>query len=219
MNKSIKLLLCSLVALIPATSMAQALKSCGKSVSELIPENWECISTKGDLNKDGITDIVIIATPDNKENTTVRYDGYVYNFNQPVMAIYWGKKDGSFALFKQYNQVIPARPSEYTSIDASLEVTKTNVLKISLEQFSSAGSWENNTATYLFRYQNGDFMLIGKDLDTHMRNTGNTTTTSENYLTNKRCVTKGHVNSSKTTTKWSKINKQPLKHLGFPLDL
>ena len=149
---------------------------------------------------------------------TTRDDGFVYNFNQPVLAIYWGQKDGSFKLFKQYDDVIPAREDEFLSITPSLDINKKGALEISLEFFATAGSWTQPTTTHVFRYQNGDFKLIGKDVFEYERNTGKTVETSDNYLTRRRTVITSRIDSKKSTTKRSRLRKASLKSLGFPLD-
>lgn len=208
-----------LIAVMAFQSAAQNLATKGKSVDEIVPKGWEHSFEKGDLNKDGINDLVIIATPNDSDKITIRDDGYVYNFNQPVLAIYWGQRDGSFKLFKQYDNVIPARPSEYNSIDASISICDRYVLKIILDHFSSAGGWDSVTTTHLFRFQNGDFFLIGKDENITTRNTGKVEETSDNYLTHKRCVSTSNISSSKKPkSKWTALPKKPLLHLGFPLE-
>lgn len=219
MKKRISIVVLAIVACLPLQVIAQELKTAGNGVADIVPVGWESIFQQGDLNRDGIADLVVIATPCIESNMKVRNDGYVYNFNQPVLAIYWGKKNGGFSLYKQYGNVIPARPSEFLSITPSIDITSKGVLKIAMEYFASAGSWSQPTTTYLFRYQNGDFFLIGKDENELARNTGKTVETSENYLTGKRCVTTANAfNNKKPVAKWSRMPKAPLKALGFSLE-
>lgn len=206
------------VACLSMTSWAQGLKTTGSGAVDIVPDNWESIFETGDMNKDGIADLVVIATPCHKDKMTVRNDGYVYNFNQPVLAIYWGNKNGGFKLFKQYDNVIPARPSEFVDITPSLTINSKGVLEITLETFASAGSWEQPTTTYKYRYQNGDFFLIGKDEEVIKRNTGMITETSENYLTHKRIVTTKSASSEKSKSRRSVLPKTALQRLGKPLD-
>lgn len=206
------------VALLPLHSLAQSLKNSGTDVKQLVPAGWEMIEATGDLNKDGVKDLVVIATPNYKEKMKKRDDGYVYNFNQPVLAVYWGVKGGGFKLFKQYAKVIPAREDEFVSITPSLDITKNGTLEINLEYFISAGGWSQPTTSYTYRYQNGDFFLIGKDVTELERNTGRIVETSENYLTGKRCVTTGNISSKKTKDAWSKLPKKPLQPMGKTLE-
>ena len=205
------------LTLMPTQIYAQGLKDSGKSAADIVPSGWESIFKTGDLNADGIAELVLIATPCNKEKMKTRDDGYVYNFNQPILAIYWGDKKGNFKLFKQYDNVIPAREDEFISITPALDIDKKGALKIDLEYFVTAGSWTQPTTTHLFRYQNGDFVLIGKDVVELERTTGKTVTTSDNYLTRKHIVTTERP-KRKAKTKRTRLPKSALKPLGFNLN-
>ena len=217
MKKTIFSIIVVAAALMPLQALAQGLKASGKSAADVVPNGWESTFKTGDMNGDGLPDLVIIATPCNKEKMRTRDDGYVYNFNQPVLAIYWGDKNGNYKLFKQYDNVIPAREDEFLAITPSLDITKSGSLQIDLEFFATAGSYTQPTTTHVFRYQNGDFMLIGKDVVELERTTGKTVTTSENYLTRKRIVTTERP-KRKAITKKSRLPKSALKPLGFNLD-
>ncbi len=217
MKKTIFSIIVVAAALMPLQVLAQGLKTSGKSAADVVPNGWESTFKTGDMNGDGLPDLVIIATPCNKEKMKTRDDGYVYNFNQPVLAIYWGDKNGNYKLFKQYDNVIPAREDEFLAITPSLDITKSGSLQIDLEFFATAGSYTQPTTSHVFRYQNGDFMLIGKDVVELERTTGKTVTTSDNYLTRKRIVTTDRP-KRKAITKRSRLPKSALKPLGFNLD-
>ena len=199
---------------------AQELQKQGRGVDDLVPAGWEHTEATGDLNKDGIVDLVVVATPDFKENTKTRDDGYVYNFNQPLLAVYFGTAEGKMQLWRQYDQVVPARPDEYVSIDVSLTITEKGVLRISLETFASMGGWGTEHSNFSYRYQDGDFYLIGKENQSMSRNTGEMETTSENYLTWRRQVVKENVFEDSNVTKtekWTKLPRKSLEKLGKPL--
>jgi len=217
MKKTIFSIIVVAAALMPLQALAQGLKTSGKSAADVVPNGWESTFKTGDMNGDGLPDLVIIATPCNKEKMKTRDDGYVYNFNQPVLAIYWGDKNGNYKLFKQYDNVIPAREDEFLAITPSLDITKSGSLQIDLEFFATAGSYTQPTTTHVFRYQNGDFMLIGKDVVELERTTGKTVTTSDNYITRKRTVVTDRP-KRKAITKRSRLPKRALKPLGFNLD-
>ena len=199
---------------------AQQLQQQGRGVDDLVPAGWDHTEATGDLNKDGIVDLVVVATPDFKENTKTRDDGFVYNFNQPLLAVYFGTAGGKMQLWRQYDQVIPARPDEYVSIDTNLTITEKGVLRISLETFASMGGWGTEHSTFSYRYQDGDFYLIGKEHQSMSRNTGEMETTSENYLTWRRQVVKENVFEDSNVTKtekWTKLPRKSLEKLGKPL--
>ena len=198
---------------------AQGLAQQGTSIDDIVPAGWQHTEVQGDLNKDGFIDLVVVATPDFKENLKTRDDGYVYNFNQPILAIYFGAGQGQLQLWKQYDNVIPADESENCSHDITLEITNRGTLRIAISLFCRAGSYGASVDTYTYRYQQGDFYLIGMDNEEMQRNTGESTIVSENYLTWKRQVKTSNVfdDNVPSTEKWTRLPKKPLKRLGVRL--
>ena len=195
---------------------AQGLAQQGSAIDDIVPQGWLHQEAQGDLNKDGIPDLVVVATPDNEENTIMGDDGYVYNFNQPVLGIYFGTGQGAQHLWRQYENVIPANEDENCSHEIKLEITVRGTLRISDVLFCSMGSYETTADTYTYRYQQGDFFLIGADKEELHRNNGNSTIISENYLTWKRQEKRYNVflYEKEPTEKWIRIPKRPLEKLG-----
>jgi len=205
-----------LMMALPSWMQAQQLKDSGASIKELVPTGWEVTEAEGDLNKDGVADLAVIVTPDHKDHLKVRDDGYVYNFNTPILAIYTGLKEGGYCLWGKYDDILPARPDEFTSIDHVITITDKGVLRIGVSNFSSAGGWSSPSTTYVLRLQNGDFYLIGKDEDTFARNTGEGETVSYNYLTHKcqRVIYNQFDDKVKPRETWSRLPNKPLQRLG-----
>ena len=195
---------------------AQSLSQQGTSIDDIVPAGWQHQEAQGDLNKDGIPDLVVVATPNYEENMMTRDDGYVYNFNQPILAIYFGTGQSQLQQWKQYDNVIPADEDENCSHEVSLEITKRGTLRISILLFCSMGSYDTTFDTYTYRYQNGDFFLIGLDQQEAQRNTDECTTISENYLTWKRQEIRENIVSKDKPPyeKWSRLPKKPLERLG-----
>ena len=196
-------------------TQAQSLKRQGTAVSDIVPKGWEVNQATGDLNKDGIDDLVLVVKPDFSENTKTRDDGYVYNFNQPILAIYFGAPNGSFKQWNEYHDVIEA-DGEGVSVDVALVVTKRGTLSLTTEIFHSMGSWGNDKYTYVYRFQHGDFYLIGKQTECMMRNTGEIEIVSDNYLTWKRLTIKDNAfeDNYKKKETWSQLPKTKLQKLG-----
>ena len=195
---------------------AQELKKTGYTVEELVPEGWTHTEATGDLNKDGISDMVVLTTPNFKENMKTRDDGYVYNFNHPVLAVYFGSSDGTLTMWRQYDNVVPGEESEADMYDNSVSITDRGVMRIDLEYMMSMGGWGLSQSAYLYRYHNGDFYLIGHDANNLQRNTGEMEEVSINYLTCKRqSITRNEFDKKvKRREKWTNIAKKPLKRLG-----
>ena len=184
------------------------------SLSEL--RKWPHSETLGDLNKDGVKDLVIIATPDNKEHFIVTEDEDTVNANKPILAIFKGSKNGSFSYWRLYEDALPIQSSSFVIFDFSLTITDRGTLQVSIDSFATAGTWYSNTVSYVYRFQNGDFYLIGEDNNSYMRNTGDGDTYSYNYLTHKKQHVKYNIfdESVKPKESWSNLPKTPLKKLG-----
>ena len=143
------------------------------TVKDVFPNNCDTVCfQQGDLNNDGIQDLVICATPRNPENMMVRDDGYEYNFNEPVLAIYFGKGDETYSLFKEYPNTIPGAEDEFSFVTVTPEINEEGVLKFDVEVFYSAGSSQTGQNSYLYRFQDDDFYLIGSETGSFSRYSG-----------------------------------------------
>ena len=176
----------------------QRLKQQGTGVEELVPQGWSHYETMGDMSKDGIADMALMV-----------------NFNQPVFAIYFGTADGKLKLWKEYSKLLPANENEDCTNNYVFEINSRGVLNISVQPECTQGSYTTEISRYSYRYQNGDFYLIGKENESVQRNTGEAELVSENYLTWKRQVKKSNVFSEKPgVEKWTRLSRKPLEKLG-----
>lgn len=204
----------------PAFCLQTPLFKAVANKNDVFPANCDTMGIAwGDLNKDGIQDVVIVATPRLPEKMQTRDDGFVYNFNSPVMGIYFGTKDGKLKLYKEYNNTIPGNEDESYFVELEMDITDKGVLTLRISNFYTAGSTNNEYAKYLYRYQNNDFFLIGADTGSMSRFTGENETVSVNYLTNKKqtIVSDLFDDSVKPKETWTSIPKKPLEKLGAKL--
>ena len=208
-----------------------ALSAQNISSGNIFPEIWEgekslrtesdCTKAEGDFNNDGIKDIAVIATPKNPEFMRTRDDGYVYNFNKPVLAIFFGQKSGKLKLFSEYKNTIPGDDAENEDCfhETEMSVSSKGVLSISVSEFYSQGGSDAPKTEYVFRYQKGDFYLIGKNYDSFSRYSGDGEKVSENYLTRKKQTVTYNMFDESVPEKetWSKLPSAPLQRLGEKL--
>ena len=139
---------------------------------------------------------------------------------RPLLAIYFGQSGGGYRLWRQYPVLLPANDGD-TFYESSATITERGTLCISLSLFQSAGGYGSESADFIYRYQDGGFRLIGKESRYLSRNTGEDTTVSENYLTNRRqtIVSNAFDDSITPTEKWERMGKRPpeqLEDLVFP---
>lgn len=215
-----KTILMAMAVILSSAAYAQHFKPSGSSASDVTPKGWQINhEPTGDLNKDGIKDLVIMATPDSTEHIVTRTDGSVYNNNQPVLAIYWGTADGKFNLFKEYPKELPILDDDLMTMEGlmmentnKVTITDRGVLKI--ENYSDqAGSIVMNIEE-LYRYQNGDFELIGKLDSDYDRDTQSFDEASYNYSTGKVKYTKSYMDGRDDEVSWGTCPKFPKKILG-----
>lgn len=153
----------------------------------------------GDLNHDGYRDKVEVRTS--------------------RMSIYFGSASSQYRLYKTYTNVLPRVESDQEYITYYISITPQGVLRLAFEDFYAAGSSETRSYDNLYRFQGGDFYLIGRDDTIMMRNSGRQTITSINYLTRRKQVITAQLAPEgdapeKTGEKWYTLPVAPLERLG-----
>ncbi len=187
----------------------------GRTIEEVVPNGWDIQSATGDLNKDGIEDFVLIVRPNDPAHIKTRDDGFEYNFNPLFLAVYFGSPSGVYKRFKVWHDTVSGREDEYTDITNELSITPKGAIDISVSSWSSMGTAATGGSTYRYRFQSGDFYLIGEESSWLNRMTGEGESTSINYLTGQKEITTGNMMEEKDLkTKKVKIRKEPLRLLG-----
>ena len=181
-------LLAALCAIAPAAWGQPVFEPTGKTLADLheVRSDETVISAQGDFNKDGVQDLVIAL------------DGYYSGDN---FAFYFGQKDGGYQLFRSYDT---SRYGQKTGIT----VTDAGVVRIQCDA-------DEGSDIFLFRWEGGDFRLIGGKEDRHKSEADYDI--SYNYLTGKMIRTDGKGKSRKSQT--LDMPKQPKILFGWiPLE-
>lgn len=187
----------------------------GRTIEEVVPNGWDIQSATGDLNKDGIEDFVLIVRPNDPAHIKTRDDDFQYNFNPLFLAVYFGSPSGVYKRFKVWHDTVRGGEDEYTDITNELSITPKGAIDITVSSWSSMGIAGNGGTTYRYRFQSGDFYLIGEESSWLNRMTGEGESTSINYLTGQKEITTGNMMEEKDLkTKKVKIKKEPLRLLG-----
>ena len=193
-------LLFILLGALPMLVSAHELAKKGRSAEEIVPQGTSYVKAEGDLNKDGLSDLVVYA--------------------QPMLAIYFATPSGDYEQWKQYDEILPIdEEGDDLMIEISLTISDRGALKIEVGSFASAGTSYVSRNNYTYRFQNGDFYKIGEEQYSMSRMTGEANTVSNNYLTHKRQVVKENVfdETVKPKETWTSIPKKPLNRLGEDL--
>jgi|GEM_PF-140378 len=192
------------------------IKERGKTLEEMIPSGWNVLShIYGDLNNDGVTDLVFVIQSTNSDYFEESDDFGTVDLNPRVLGIYFGNERGSYNKHLLSDQFIVLRdsPTMDEPLD-ELQITDSGVLKIGFRFWYSAGTWFTSRYTYTFRFQNNQFELIGYDSYSGHRASGETTEYSVNFSTGKMNIIKGNFSSDEPESSvWRTFELENLKSL------
>ena len=89
---------------------------------------------------------------------------------------------------------------------------RNGVLILKFEEWYSAGTWYTAKRTYKFKYLRDQFRLIGADMTSAMRNSGEEETRSYNFLTKRIRTTIGDYNEKvKPKSSWRNFGVDALR--------
>ncbi|WP_305952608.1 hypothetical protein [Emticicia oligotrophica] len=186
-----------------------------KNPADFLPKGFVLFEMiNGDLNKDGIEDcVLIIKGTDKNKIITDKYRGQLDQNRRGIIILF--KKNNNYELVIKNQDCFSSENEDggvYFAPELSVEVKNGNLT-------TSYGHGRYGYWKYIFRYQNGDFELIGYDASV---NRGPVTQyqISINFLTKKK-LTRDNLNKDEEgdekyednfKDKWEKINIQsPVK--------
>ena len=188
------------------------------ALNDFIPEGWKILKkVNGDLNKDGLDDYAIVLQGTDKSN--MQSDEYMeIDSNPRELVILFGKeKANCYDLAVRSSTFIPAHEEMHMD-DPFEEMAITNgTLHLDYRIWYSMGSWYTSTYTYIWRFQDDDFKLIGANSSEFHRASGEATDVSINFSTNKCSITKYNMFESdeeveyETSEEWKDLNLKELK--------
>ena len=177
-----------------------------------IPKGWKQVQlAQGDLNRDGKSDFAMVVRMDSaKDRIAPSWDPRRLYDTNPWMLIAGFRKGSGFELAVADHQLIPRHenPNADDEFD-EIKIAGGN-LKVTMHMFLSAGGWQMGGTTYTFSWRSGGFKLIGFDRDRVMRNSGETSEVSINFLTGRKILKTGSIENDKQTVTETRIAKKPL---------
>lgn len=190
----------------------------GKDIKGFIPNGWSLMdSTSGDLNKDLLNDLVLVIQH-NESVKLVKDDSYDNEgvLTQPriLIILFYNPSTNQFQLAEQSNSFIldhhdPNMEDPYSDVSI-----KSGVLQIDFQIFMNMGSWSTTSGSYKFRYQDKkEFALIGAEYTEVHRGSGEMSSRSYNFITQKAKVSTGSVHDDYLKDVWHKIQIDGFKTL------
>ncbi len=190
------------------------LPSQGKNQAAFVPAGWIILdSAYGDLNKDGLNDIVIIIQK--RDSVNMINDASDTVLTHPrILAILFQQSNNILSLAEQSNSFILKHDNPSMDDPYSRLFINKGVLEINFSFFYNIGSWYITNTTYKFRFQQKQFVLTGAEKYSFHRATHHFEEYSYNFLTKVRMKTTGKDEkvTRKATTKFtSRPTLQTLK--------
>jgi len=158
-----------------------------KSLDDFIPKGWELLDNdKGDLNKDGFDDYAFVLESKDSIKTDDFGDWSGAYFPRILGIAFWNESYGGYELKLQSNDFIITTKGDMTMAEPyqGLKIKK-GTIWFEFGYWYSAGTWFTGTKTFVFRYQNARFELIGQENTSMHRATHAYTKESINYSTRK----------------------------------
>lgn len=189
-----------------------------KNYQQFVPKDWKIIEiARGDLNHDGMEDIVLVIEENNRKNI-IHNDGFGspnLNTNPRALLVLFKTAQGYQLISK--NKKLPSEndadsPCLADPLDDGAVTIAKGILKINLHYWLSCGSWYVTNNTFSFRYQNQGFKLIGFDQMSFHRASGEKSSLSINFSTGKmkKTTDKNEFEESIQPAKfeWKNLKKQ-----------
>ena len=207
------------VVLMLASGLSQA--SDLRALADWQPKGWNLLAqAEGDLNADKIPDVVLVVEEtDPKKIIKNEGMGPPMLDQNPRRIMVLIREGDLYRNSGQSDLLIPSKNPSPCRDDPFAEVeVKGGLLKLTESFFASCGTWSSSRTTYTFRLEAGRMRLIGEDSDEFMRNSGEKTLSSTNYLTGKRKLVTGlnefdEFKPVKPKTRWESLPPSPAKYL------
>ena len=195
-------------------AFALALCSCGGNTKStlfksqatrqnVVPDNCETVCFKqGDLNDDGIQDLVVGVTP--------------RNTGKPVLAVYFGNEGGQdYTLFKEYTNTLPMPEDELDPFTLNCEIPNYGALEFEFEYLNTAGVAPIDMKRLTYVFEDDDFYLMMEEWQSRDRITGEVEEVSCDYLTKKQQTIISSIDEEvEPTETWTDLPDKPLEKLG-----
>lgn len=185
------------------------LQKVGRNAQSFVPAGWVLEKdVRGDLNKDGAEDLVMVLHMNDSANVfkSEWAPETPVDTNPRMLAVALVETDGNYRLVASNHELIPrvtsSTESDPLSESGGVAIDRGSLL-VSIFYFSSAGGSDTGTMSFRFRHEDDDLRLIGYDRFNVNRMSGETRDVSVNYLNRKVIIKTGSIetDADKTSTK------------------
>lgn len=181
-----------------------------------IAAGWKLdTSASGDLTGDGVRDVAMVVRGDDPK-LIIRNDRLgqsELDTNPRRLLVFAGTGSGFRQIAASDRFIPPAGDAESSCLEDPLAegeiAIARNVLSVKLHYWLSCGGWGVTANTFRFRLERGRMRLIGFDRMEFMRNSGEGSRLSANFLTGRKSTTAFAIDDSiPETLRWSRFKPQ-----------
>ena len=180
------------------------------SAEAFVPAGWAIeVMEKGDLNKDGRDDLLLVFKGDDPGNIIANDPespgANEWDANPRILAVAFALKKGGYGLVLQSDEFLPRHEDPCLDDPFGGAEIADGAIKIRFHLWANAGTWYTSDSSFTFRYRDKAFRLVAYANYTTKRNTGETWDLGLDYVARKATMTIGDFSSDdvedKTYTK------------------
>ncbi|MFP5288088.1 MAG: hypothetical protein ACLGI9_20295 [Thermoanaerobaculia bacterium] len=181
----------------------------GKAPADFVPAGWIVEEqAQADLNGDRLPDFMMVLHMADRKNILANPDGLgaeELDTNPRMLVVGFQDRQHGFHLQVANHTLIPRHTNPVLDDPFADAEVRNGTLKISLVHWASVGSWASSQVSYTFRFQSNCFRLIGYNHEETLRNSGERTAISINYLTGKVKTSKGTIEDDALRDEWRSL--------------
>ena len=188
------------------------------SAEAFVPAGWAIeVLEKGDLNKDGRDDLLLVLKEDNPANMMTNDPespgADEWDANPRILAVAFALKKGGYALVLKSDDFLPRHDDPCIDDPFGGAEIADGAIEIRFHLWANAGTWYTSDSKFTFRYRDKGFRLVAYANYTTKRNTGQTWDLSLDYLARKATMTVGDFTSDNVPDKTyaRKLPRAPLR--------
>jgi hypothetical protein len=169
------------------------------AISTIVPPNWKAIDTAyGDLNNDGVNDLVLVLEFSNPISEVRAYGDsdteIIKEFQKPrILVVYFKNAQHKYAFGLQNNNFILRSAEGGAFGDPYQQVTIKNNRLIFDFMGGSSWRWQLN---YQFKYENKEWLMVKATNSSWNAASGEMNNKEYNFISQKLKVTKGNMFNS-----------------------
>jgi hypothetical protein len=182
------------------------LPATGAAAESFVPAGWGIeVLEKGDLNRDGRPDLLLVLKQDDPANLITNDPDSPgegeWDANPRILAVAFAAKKGGFELALESDDFLPRHENPCIDDPFGMADIADGNVRIGLHLWANAGTWYTSDSIFTFRYSSKAFRLVSYTNYSTKRNTGETWDLDVDYVARRARMTVGDFSSDEVEDK------------------